>query len=145
MITTPTNSIFSHGQAQANQMYNNYTTFGGNAQSNMMSVPAINYIPNNSTMRTNVIQVPGPETAKSYPVAIGQMLIMFDSERPIFYQKMKDANGFETFEIFDYTQRGVKEETPPVQNTDVFVTKDYLDETLKKFKDDIEKLVVDNA
>jgi len=55
-----------------------------------------------------IIWVQGEAAAKSYPVAAGNSLPLFDSETNCFYIKSCDASGMpQPLRVFDYTERVV--------------------------------------
>jgi len=50
--------------------------------------------------------VQGENSAKSYPVAPGQSILLMDSEDSVFYIKSTDQSGMPSpLRIFDYTER----------------------------------------
>lgn len=87
--------------------------------------------------------VQGEASAKAYPVAPGNTVLLMDSEAPVLYMKSTDMNGrplpMETRylvsrEEFDRIQNGATFETPSLDN---YVTKEelnnYISEAEKKF------------
>lgn len=87
--------------------------------------------------------VQGEASAKAYPVAPGNTILLMDSEAPVLYMKSTDLSGkplpMETRylvskEEFDRIQNGAKNETVSLDN---YVTKEelqtYISEAEKKF------------
>lgn len=87
--------------------------------------------------------VQGEASAKAYPVAPGNTVLLMDSEAPVLYMKSTDMNGrplpMETRylvsrEEFDRIQNGATFEAPSLDN---YVTKEelnnYISEAEKKF------------
>lgn len=55
---------------------------------------------------SNVQWVQGENAAKSYPVGIGQSVLLMDSENSVFYIKSTDQSGMPMpLRIFDYSER----------------------------------------
>lgn len=78
--------------------YNNFTQFYPSAQPQ--------YVPQQQTQSNHLIWVQGENSAKSYPVAAGQSVPLFDSENPVFYIKGADQSGMPLpLRIFDYKER----------------------------------------
>ena len=52
-----------------------------------------------------MIWVQGESAAKSYIIAPGNTVILWDSENPVIYIKSSDASGIPSMRILDYTER----------------------------------------
>ena len=77
--------------------------------------------------------VQGENAAKSYPVAPGQFAVLLDIENPVIYTKTTDQFGRpQPIKILDYKERV---ETPQLQTTQNYVTKDDLDSFKEEMKD----------
>lgn len=59
-----------------------------------------------------LIWVQGEAAAKSYMVAPGNTVQLWDSEEKIIYLKSADPSGMPSMKILDYTIRGEEKETP---------------------------------
>ncbi len=80
-------------------------------------------------VQQGMIWVQGESAGKSYLVAPGNTVPLWDSERQTIYLKSVDASGIPTMRILDY-----KERTQPMmtaQNVE-YVTRDELDALAKK-------------
>ena len=64
--------------------------------------------------QTGLIWVQGEAAAKSYLVAPGSTVQLWDSEERIIYLKSADASGMPSMKILDYTIRG-EEATKPAE------------------------------
>lgn len=53
----------------------------------------------------NLVQVSGPESAKSYQMPPKSSVVMFHSDEPIFYLKTTDDSGFATMRTFEFSER----------------------------------------
>ena len=86
--------------------------------------------------QNSLIWVQGEGAAKSYLVAPGCTVALFDNESQTIYIKSADASGMPSMRILDYTFR----ESAP-QKADISLQKDYAtkDEVLL-LKDEIESL-----
>ena len=124
-------------QPNAQQYYNNqYTAYP--QQNGIQSYPYNGTIPTyNGAMpnmqrsgRTNVIRVSGPESAKSYPMGPGDVMVMFDESNAVFYFVTADDSGFKSMETCDFFIREKSKEAAPQTSavpTDTFATKEDLD------------------
>lgn len=83
-----------------------------------------------------LIWVQGEAGAKSYLVAPGQTVALWDSEAQVIYLKTADASGMPSMKILDYTIRGGQQINERVE----YATKADLDELRKK----IEELTKEN-
>ena len=81
-----------------------------------------------------IIWVQGEAAAKSYLVAPGCTVQLWDSEEKIIYLKSADASGMPSMKVLDYTIRGEEKEKPAPE----YATKDEvaaLAEKIKELKD----------
>ncbi|MBO7662366.1 MAG: hypothetical protein J6U01_03250 [Clostridia bacterium] len=62
--------------------------------------------------QTGVIWVQGEAAAKSYLVAPGSTVQLWDSEEKVIYLKSADASGLPSMKILDYTIRGDEPQKP---------------------------------
>lgn len=62
--------------------------------------------------QTGITWVQGENAAKSYPVANGSTVTLWDSEQQTIYIKSADATGMPTMKIIDYTERVQASKTP---------------------------------
>lgn len=56
----------------------------------------------------SMIWVQGEAGAKSYMVAAGNTVPLWDSERQVIYLKSTDQSGMPSMRVFEYTERTVK-------------------------------------
>lgn len=82
--------------------------------------------------QSGIIWVQGESAAKSYLVAPGSTVQLWDSEEKVIYLKSADASGMPSMKILDYTIRG--EETKTEQAPE-YATKSELDALAEKIKD----------
>ncbi len=83
-----------------------------------------------------LIWVQGEAAAKSYLVAPGSTVPLWDSEEKVIYLKSADTSGMPSMKILDYTIRG--DET--AKNAPAYATKDEvaaLAEKIKELKSEI--------
>lgn len=84
----------------------------------------------------NLVQVSGPESAKSYQMPPKSSVVMFHSDEPIFYLKTTDDSGFATLRTFEFSEK--KDESKVIEGTVVegapTVSKDDLDILEKKIE-----------
>lgn len=78
-------------------------------------------------VQQGMIWVQGESAGKSYLVAPGNTVPLWDSERQTIYLKSVDASGIPTMRILDY-----KERTQPMPQNVEYVTRDELDALAKK-------------
>lgn len=84
-----------------------------------------------------IIWVQGEQAAKSYLVAPGSTVQLWDSEEKVIYLKSADPSGMPSMKILDYTIRG-EQETPVM----AYATKDELsalEEKIREIRDEIGK------
>ena len=75
-----------------------------------------------------LIWVQGEAAAKSYMVAPGNTVQLWDSEEKIIYLKSADPSGMPSMKILDYTIRGEEKEQPAVE----YATKEDLNALAEK-------------
>ena len=93
--------------------------------------------PTQNTQQNGIIWVQGEAAAKSYLVAPGQTVQLWDSEEKVIYLKSADASGMPSMKILDYTIRG-EAETKPTE----YATKEdlaVLSERIEKMKAELSK------
>ena len=78
-----------------------------------------------------IIWVQGEAAAKSYLVAPGSTVQLWDSEKKVIYLKSADASGMPSMKVLDYTVRGEEPEKPEP----VYATKEDLDALAEKVKE----------
>ena len=78
-----------------------------------------------------LIWVQGEAAAKSYMVAPGNTVQLWDSEEKIIYLKSADPSGMPSMKILDYTIRGEEKEEPAVE----YATKEDLNALAEKVKE----------
>lgn len=78
-----------------------------------------------------IIWVQGEAAAKSYLVAPGSTVQLWDSEEKVIYLKSADVSGMPSMKILDYTIRG---EAPPAPAPE-YATKSDLDALAEKVKE----------
>lgn len=87
--------------------------------------------PQQQNQQGGLIWVQGEAAAKSYMVAPGNTVQLWDSEEKIIYLKSADPSGMPSMKILDYTIRGEEKEEPAV----VYATKEDLDALAEKVKE----------
>ncbi len=87
-----------------------------------------------SQMQNTFVWAQGEQAAKSYPVAPGNRVLIFDSENPVFYIKMADQTGRPLpLEIYDFKKREATEVIPAMTVTyPDFATKDDVRTIIKE-------------
>ena len=78
-----------------------------------------------------LIWVQGEAAAKSYMVAPGNTVQLWDSEEKVIYLKSADPSGMPSMKILDYTIRGEEKEAPAVE----YATKEDLNALAEKVKE----------
>lgn len=71
--------------------------------------------PAQTAQQNGIIWVQGEGGAKSYMVAPGQTVQLWDSENKVIYLKSADASGMPSMKVLDYTIRGEAEEKPAAE------------------------------
>lgn len=85
--------------------------------------------------QTGMIWIQGEAAAKSYMVAPGNTVPLWDSENPTIYLKSCDASGMPSMRIIDYTERTQKPATAPVATpAPEYVTRQEFDALAAKFE-----------
>lgn len=80
------------------------------------------YVSNQNTQ--SLVWVQGESGAKSYMVAPGNTVALWDSESQTVYLKSADASGMPSMRVLDYTIREDAHRTPILGSTSGFATKD---------------------
>lgn len=87
----------------------------------------------NNPQPTGPIWVQGESGAKSYMVAPGNTVVLFDSEKETFYIKTTDASGMpQPLKVYDYAERQPQAAQPQVDLSQ-YVTKDELTNMLDEW------------
>ena len=68
--------------------------------------------PQQQSQPSGLIWVQGEAAAKSYLVAPGGTVQLWDSEEKVIYLKSADASGMPSMKVLDYTIRGEEKEKP---------------------------------
>ena len=87
--------------------------------------------PQQQNQQGGLIWVQGEAAAKSYMVAPGNTVQLWDSEEKIIYLKSADPSGMPSMKILDYTIRGEEKEAPAVE----YATKEDLNALAEKVKE----------
>ena len=111
--------------------YQGYYPTQSNAFPTQMNVGA-----NQSNAQNSLIWVQGEGAAKSYLVAPGCTVALFDNESQTIYIKSADASGMPSMKILDYTFRENAPQKAAVSPQSEYVTKDEL----SAIKDEIDAL-----
>jgi hypothetical protein len=92
----------------------------------------------NTQAQNNVVWVQGENSAKAYPVAPGNSVLLMDSEESVMYIKSTDQSGMPLpLRIFDYKERNVQTHNSPIANNN---SSDYVSRTeFDAFREDITK------
>lgn len=102
------------------------------------------YYPQNNN--SGFIWVQGEAGAKSYLVAPGSTVTLWDSEQNIIYIKSADASGMPSIKILDYTIReNSPQKTNKVKLQDDFATKEDVSKEIKRLEEMIRKINKPNA
>ena len=88
------------------------------------SMPAAN-------TQQGIIWVQGEAAAKSYLVAPGSTVQLWDSEEKVIYLKSADTSGMPSMKILDYTIRGEEQQ----KTEQIYATKADLDALAEKVKE----------
>lgn len=92
---------------------------------------------NAANPQQGIIWVQGEAAAKSYLVAPGSTVQLWDSEEKVIYLKSADASGMPSMKVLEYTIRGEETEKPAPE----YATK----EDLNALNEKIDKLRTDMA
>jgi len=87
--------------------------------------------PNQQQQQGGLIWVQGENAAKSYMVAPGNTVQLWDSEEKVIYLKSADVSGMPSMKILDYTIRGEEKTAPAVE----YATKDELNALAEKIRE----------
>lgn len=83
----------------------------------------------------NVLQVMGPESAMAYQVGPNSMVILMDTNRPVFYLKRSDDSGYSETKAFEFHEIALTEKiidaNANVENVD-YATKEDIDDIKKQ-------------
>ena len=81
-----------------------------------------------NTQQTGLIWVQGEAAAKSYLLAPGCTVPLWDSEEKVIYLKSADASGMPSMKVLEYKIRGEEEAKPAPE----YATKEDLDALAEK-------------
>lgn len=84
-----------------------------------------------------IIWVLGEAEAKSYPVAPGNTVILWDKDNPTIFIKSADVSGVPSLRILDWVERqqpSTNPQTSPVNMNADFITRKEFDERMAKFE-----------
>ena len=95
----------------------------------MMQAPQFQAQPQNQ--QGGLIWVQGEAAAKSYMVAPGNTVQLWDSEEKVIYLKSADPSGMPSMKILDYTIRGEE----AAKDAPEYVTKADFDALVEKVKE----------
>ena len=90
------------------------------------------YQPQVQQQNSGPIWIQGEAAAKSYLVAPGTTVALWDSESQTIYLKSADASGMPSMKILDYTIREAAQPMPKIASGD-YVTR----EELQRFREEI--------
>ena len=93
------------------------------------------YFQNQQPPQSNIIRVPGPESAKSYTMGPSSSVILMDDSNPIFYLVSTDEAGFKNLRTFHFTE-DKPEPAPLAVDSDIYATK----RDLAKLQDSLDEL-----
>ena len=91
--------------------------------------PPMNQMPMNQG-GGNLIRVLGEAEAKGYLVAPGNTVVLFDSEKPMVYQKTVDVNGIPSMRYFQIME--VHPEQIPTSSPDKYVLRTEFDKLVQE-------------
>lgn len=100
----------------------------------------MNQVNNNAPQaaNTDLIWVQGEAGAKSYLVAPGHAVVLFDSENPVFYIKSVDQSGMpQPLKTYDFSEH--KEEQAVTPDMSQYVTKAEMKDYLLQLINDAKK------
>lgn len=89
--------------------------FGGYPGSYQTMYPQFPQPAQSAQQQSGIIWVQGEAAAKSYLVAPGSTVQLWDSEEKVIYLKSADASGMPSMKVLDYTIRGETEEKPAAE------------------------------
>ena len=105
--------------------------YGGFPATYQPVIPSPQYQQPQPAQQGGLIWVQGEAAAKSYMVAPGNTVQLWDSEEKIIYLKSADPSGMPSMKILDYTIRGEEKEQPAVE----YATKEDLNALAEKVKE----------
>ena len=88
-------------------------------------------LPGAANPQQGIIWVQGEAAAKSYLVAPGSTVQLWDSEEKVIYLKSADTSGMPSMKVLEYKIRGEEPEKPAV----AYATKEDLDALAQKVKE----------
>ena len=94
-------------------------------------VPQYQAAPQQNQQQAGLIWVQGEAAAKSYMVAPGNTVQLWDSEEKVIYLKSADVSGMPSMKILDYTIRGEETGKPAPE----YATKEDLNALAEKVKE----------
>lgn len=97
--------------------YNPYMAMPGQLEQLRMSQP------NQQRQQSGMIWVQGEAGAKSYIVAAGNTVPLWDSEQQTVYIKSCDSSGMPSMRVLDYTERAAPKSVMPMKQNE-YVTRD---------------------
>ena len=123
-MSLPYNNNFTN----PNYLYPNYQSYS------FPQITTANSTGGTASVQNTFVWVQGEQAAKSYPVAPGGQVLLFDSENPVFYVKSADQTGKPLpLEIYDFHKRESTEILPDVKmSLDDFATKDDVRSIIKE-------------
>ncbi len=89
--------------------------FGGYPGNYQTMFPQYPQPAQSAQQQNGIIWVQGEAAAKSYLVAPGSTVQLWDSEEKVIYLKSADASGMPSMKVLDYTIRGEAEEKPAAE------------------------------
>lgn len=103
-----------------------YYSAGYGMYPNMQQVP----VPSTQTASSTLIWVQGEAGAKSYPVAPGNRVALFDSENPVVYVKEVDMYGkpleMKIFDLVERTPQSESKAKEPKIDLSNYITRDEM-------------------
>ena len=105
--------------------------YGGFPATYQPMIQAPQYQAPQQNQQGGLIWVQGEAAAKSYMVAPGNTVQLWDSEEKVIYLKSADPSGMPSMKILDYTIRGEEKEQPAVE----YATKEDLNALAEKVKE----------
>ena len=106
--------------------------FGGYPGSYQTMYPQFQQPAQSAQQQNGIIWVQGEAAAKSYLVAPGSTVQLWDSEEKVIYLKSADASGMPSIKILDYTVRDNAPRTAEIQPHSDFVTRNELADIQKE-------------
>lgn len=110
--------------------------FNGYPATYQPMVPQYQTAPQQNQQQAGLIWVQGEAAAKSYMVAPGNTVQLWDSEEKVIYLKSADASGMPSMKILDYTIRGEEQKKPEPE----YATKSEvaaLEEKIRELKNEL--------